>query len=137
MFDNEEDMNAKEKELVIVSESTYNLCEGGKGGFSYINKNLSQEDRLVRSKKGGKNCWTPERRKAQSDIMKVRNRSGTINYNHQPHLGEKNGCAKLTDIQAKEIKYSKDGRKKLADQYNVSVNTIWVIKTGRKWKHIL
>lgn len=39
IFDNEEDMNAAEKELVVISEETYNLCEGGKGGFSYINKN--------------------------------------------------------------------------------------------------
>jgi hypothetical protein len=39
IFDTEEEMNSKEKELVIISEDTYNLCEGGKGGFSYINKN--------------------------------------------------------------------------------------------------
>ena len=31
-------MNRREKELVVVSEETYNLCEGGKGGFGYINK---------------------------------------------------------------------------------------------------
>lgn len=37
IFDNEEEMNAKEAELVVISEETYNLCEGGKGGFSYIN----------------------------------------------------------------------------------------------------
>ena len=37
VFDNEEEMNQKEKELVILSESSYNLCEGGKGGFSYVN----------------------------------------------------------------------------------------------------
>lgn len=37
IFDTEEEMNVKEKELVIVSEETYNLCEGGKGGFNYIN----------------------------------------------------------------------------------------------------
>ena len=37
VFDNETEMNEKEKELVIISESTYNLCEGGKGGFGYIN----------------------------------------------------------------------------------------------------
>ncbi len=35
----EEEMNLKEKELVMVSEETYNLCEGGKGGFGYINEN--------------------------------------------------------------------------------------------------
>lgn len=37
VFDNEADMNSKEAELVVVSEDTYNLCDGGKGGFSYIN----------------------------------------------------------------------------------------------------
>lgn len=45
VFDNEDDMNKKEKELVIVSEETYNLCEGGKGGFGYINETRSSEDR--------------------------------------------------------------------------------------------
>lgn len=39
VFDNEQEMNDKEKELVVVSEETYNLCEGGKGGFSFINSN--------------------------------------------------------------------------------------------------
>lgn len=39
IFDNEDDMNAKEKELVVLSEMSYNLCEGGKGGFGYINNN--------------------------------------------------------------------------------------------------
>jgi len=38
-FENQEEMNAKEKELVIVSEETYNLCDGGNGGFGYINRN--------------------------------------------------------------------------------------------------
>lgn len=37
VFDNEDDMNEMEKQLVVISEDTYNLCEGGKGGFSYIN----------------------------------------------------------------------------------------------------
>ena len=39
VFDNEADMNAKEKELVVISEQSYNLCDGGNGGFGYINKN--------------------------------------------------------------------------------------------------
>jgi len=39
VFDSEEEMNAKEKELVVITENSYNLCEGGNGGFSYINNN--------------------------------------------------------------------------------------------------
>lgn len=42
-FDNEEEMNAKEAELVTEEfckrEDTYNICAGGRGGFGYINSN--------------------------------------------------------------------------------------------------
>lgn len=38
-FDNEDDMNAKEVELVVLNEQSYNLCPGGHGGFGYINSN--------------------------------------------------------------------------------------------------
>jgi hypothetical protein len=43
VFDNEAEMNAKEKELVELHESSYNLCPGGQGGWGYINKNRSPE----------------------------------------------------------------------------------------------
>jgi hypothetical protein len=39
IFDNEEEMNEKEKELVVICEQSYNLCDGGHGGFGYINRN--------------------------------------------------------------------------------------------------
>ena len=39
IFDNEQDMKNKEKELVVINEMSYNLCEGGKGGFGYLNRN--------------------------------------------------------------------------------------------------
>ena len=39
VFDNETEMYNKEKELVVVSENTYDLCPGGDGGFGYINEN--------------------------------------------------------------------------------------------------
>jgi hypothetical protein len=39
VFDNEQEMNQKEKELVVLSEMSYNLCQGGQGGFGYINSN--------------------------------------------------------------------------------------------------
>ena len=60
IFDNEDDMNKKEKEIVVISEQTYNLCEGGQGGFSYINKNglafggNHREASLKGSRKGSK-----------------------------------------------------------------------------------
>ena len=42
VYNNEDEMNAKEKELVTEEfcfrEDTYNICVGGKGGFSYINR---------------------------------------------------------------------------------------------------
>ena len=42
IFDNEEEMNSKETELVTeefcLREDTYNLCAGGKGGFSYLER---------------------------------------------------------------------------------------------------
>jgi hypothetical protein len=41
IFDNEKEMNSKEKELVTEEfcgrKDTYNLCPGGYGGFGYIN----------------------------------------------------------------------------------------------------
>ena len=42
IFDNEEEMKKKKKDLVTeefcLRKDTYNICVGGKGGFSYINK---------------------------------------------------------------------------------------------------
>lgn len=43
IFRTENEMNDKEKELVTeefcLRTDTYNICEGGQGGFSYINRN--------------------------------------------------------------------------------------------------
>lgn len=56
VFDTEEEMNSKEKELVTESvcqdDSTYNLCVGGQGGFSYINREVWTTEK--RSKHGQK-----------------------------------------------------------------------------------
>lgn len=46
------EMYAKEKELVVLSEHTYNLKEGGDGGFDYINSN--EELRIAKNKKARK-----------------------------------------------------------------------------------
>jgi group I intron endonuclease len=62
VFDNEENMKNKEKELVIISEQSYNLCDGGHGGFGYINRNNLSS--------GGKYANTEEAKKKKSDTLK-------------------------------------------------------------------
>lgn len=63
IYDNEDEMNKKEKELVneifILNVNNYNLCIGGKGGFGYINENnlasLTNKNTLtVKHKQTGK-----------------------------------------------------------------------------------
>jgi hypothetical protein len=44
------EMNSMEKELVVISESSYNLCPGGHGGFGYINSN---PDKFLTEKRVG------------------------------------------------------------------------------------
>jgi len=58
IFDNEQEMKDKEKDLVVISEQTYNLVEGGKGGFGYINRN-------------NLNNSIEQRKKAKTSIVKL------------------------------------------------------------------
>ena len=48
--------------------------------------------------------------------------------------GERNGRAKLTQLQAEEIKQSSLSQRKLASLYNVSQTSIGKIKQGKGWK---
>lgn len=49
VFETEEEMNAKEAELVTdefcLREDTYNICPGGKGGWGYVNTTIDLSDR--------------------------------------------------------------------------------------------
>jgi len=49
-----EEMFEKEKELVEIGPHTYNLKEGGFGGFDYINNNMTEVERKRISKLGAK-----------------------------------------------------------------------------------
>jgi hypothetical protein len=62
VFDNEENMKNKEKELVVISEQSYNLCDGGHGGFGYINRNKLSS--------GSKYANNEEAKKKKSDTLK-------------------------------------------------------------------
>ena len=61
IFETEDEMNAKEKELVVVSEQTYNLNEGGYGGFRYINsKGFNRENLKLGTKRFQEKLKDPE-----------------------------------------------------------------------------
>lgn len=87
VFDNEQDMNNMEKQLVKINETSYNLCDGGNGGFSYINrsgiakfrgKSHSEKTKiLIRNKRLGVTNYTPteEYKIKMSKIMKEKHAS--------------------------------------------------------------
>lgn len=92
-FDNEDDMKAKEAELVTEeycqSDDNYNLCNGGLGGFGYINANGNKThwvkrgresaDVAIKQKYGVDNYTkTPAYREEQADRMRKLNASGTM-----------------------------------------------------------
>ena len=93
-FDNEEEMNAKESELVTeefcLREDTYNLCPGGKGGWGYLNSSntsnigwkTNTKDNNYQ-KKGGKNSWlnmSEEQKLEKVLILKKCHEDGKIRY---------------------------------------------------------
>lgn len=90
-FDNEKEMNDKERELVTIEfckrKDTYNICEGGKGGFGYINssgKNVNGSQT-----KGGIAAWnkikndevlSQKHKDTSSKNLKNAHNSGKIKY---------------------------------------------------------
>lgn len=82
-FENENDMNAKEAELVTeefcLREDTYNICPGGNGGWSYViannhhtkrNSDFDRRKRVAESHKGKKR--SDAHKKAISESLKGR-----------------------------------------------------------------
>lgn len=81
IYDQEWQMNLAEKIYVVIDkEVSYNLCSGGKGGFSYINENIwTDEARNKHNKKIAKNKRLPKevRLRVSSNAAKMKN----IKYN--------------------------------------------------------
>ena len=90
IFDNEEDMKNKEKELVIINEMSYNLCEGGHGGFSYVNRsglNNANKDKEVISKKLSKSL-SGRKSPATSIHNKEKHKNGLMAKTYFGNRGE-------------------------------------------------
>lgn len=124
----EEEMNIKEKELVVLSEQSYNLCPGGEGGFGYINekglnvrfdsfKNLIRKPHSLETKKK-----FSEQRKGEKNPMygKKRNFNAELNPMFGKHHSEETKY---------KMKFSHQGLK------NSQYGTCW-ITNGQENKKI-
>lgn len=80
----EKHMNLLEKILVVPdSEISYNLCEGGKGGWGYLNKtglNNAGKDTAAIGKKIG-DSLRGRKNPRMSEYNKERHRLGLVKYN--------------------------------------------------------
>lgn len=80
----EKHMNILEKILVVPdSEINYNLCQGGYGGWNFVNENLPVEKRLEISKKGGQKTGSKLRggkNPRLSEFLKQIHAAGLIKY---------------------------------------------------------
>ena len=100
-FDNEEDMAAKEKELVVISENTYNLCEGGNGGFGYINRMIDRSE--------------SQRRNSLIKSFKLK---------HDP-IFRANFCAKVSEGNRKKSPITNETREKLKVRFSGTNNPFY------------
>jgi len=105
VFDNENEMNDKEAEIVdedfVLREDVYNICVGGQGGFSYINNNKMNNSNKDKSaiyiKLSEKLKGIPN--SSASGRLKERHRLGLIRYdtfsgrNHSEETKRKIGIA--------------------------------------------
>ena len=57
-------------------------------------------------------------------------------YHHAACKGELNHLSKLTDQQARRIKYGTQTAAQAAAEFGVSTATVYMMRKGLSWKHI-
>ena len=96
VFNTEQEMNDKEKELVTAEfclrEDTYNICEGGQGGFGYIND--GSETHILRTRRGGKASYQKNKHKLELWSKSDRNKEYLIKNNINRSGGKASAKAK-------------------------------------------
>lgn len=70
VFESEDEMNAREAELVELGEHSYNLCPGGQGGWGYVNCLDRSESCKLGGKNSAKKLTIGVRRKAAFNSIK-------------------------------------------------------------------
>lgn len=111
IFETEEEMNAKEKELVVISEQSYNLCEGGQGGFGYIYRN-KLKDYSRNSDISGFKYFTPEQRSQYSRLganIRNKDRSNETAHDRQKYVSRSFLGRNHSQESKEKISHSKKG----------------------------
>jgi hypothetical protein len=116
-FDNKDDMNVKEAELVskdfVKEETNYNLCPGGHGGWGYVNSN-GLADYKIAGRNGGLSkhsrvgCKNPIVREKMSAGRRKKYPNGTF-YNRQHSEEWKENHSRVMKEKSLGIKNSQFG----------------------------
>lgn len=64
------------------------------------------------------------------------NQIDRINHGYQALKGEECGASVLTEQQAISIRGDRRGLSVVAREFGISAQSVWMIRTGRSWKHL-
>ncbi len=138
MFETLEEMYTREKEIVneefLAREDTYNLRRGGNGGFDYINKDLTREQRQSFGKFGGEIGGKIHKQKLINDsnyknIVSERMRNTQKKYKQNGLAWGYNQDMNERSKTPEAIKKRKETFEKINHQQgekNSQFNTIWI-----------